>query len=130
MKKILKLSLLILFLSFVCCKSSQAINFEEAYNNADRTPMIVLVYADWAEEYQRALQSFRSIQSDFVGDYNFVELDIAKPEAKFFNTKYHIYPNAPYALLFKDGGRSSRYIPRDCVLDSACITNKLKLFLQ
>ena len=129
MKKVL-LSLLILVISLFVCKPSYALNFEEAYNEAHRTPMIVLVYSNWAENYDSAIQSFRGIQSNFTGDCNFVELDIATPDAKFFNTKYHIYPNLPYALLFKDGGKSSRYIPRECVVDGACITNKLKLFIQ
>ena len=60
--------------------------------------------------------------------YNFVYLDIASEDTKLFNQKYHIYPNLPYVLLFKDRGRISRYLQKNCINDEACFTEKLNFF--
>ena len=47
---------------------------------------------------------------------------------KEFNKKFHIYPNLPYVLLFKDGGRVSRYLQQTCILDDACFSERLNMF--
>ena len=129
MKNLLKL-IITLFSFFVLTTSTNAITFEEGLNQSYKTPMVVLVYAQWADNYPAFLQQYQNIQSEFLGKYNFVELDIASQDAKFFNSKYHIYPNLPYVLMYKDGGKISRYIQKSCLQDNACITSRLNSFLQ
>ena len=128
MRKLLNL-ILVLFIAIFCCKSD-AMTFEEAHKLSDKTPMIVLVYAQWADGYQTYLTTFKSLKATYLNQYNFVELDIASKDAKFFNTQNHIYPNLPYVLMFKEGGRITRFIPRDCAKEYSCLDNKLKSFLQ
>lgn len=129
MKKIFNI-LVILFLLFLSIDKSQAMTFEEAYNQTSKTPMVVLIYADWAVGYENILAQYKKIQPQFAGVYNFTELNIASQDAKFFNSKFHIYPNLPYVLMFRDNGKVSRYIQRSCAADSACISSKLKSFIQ
>ena len=91
-------------------------------------PMAVLIYADWADNVQAIVTAFQ-LQSQQVGDkYNFVTLNIADKAAKEFNARYHIYPNLPYVLLFKNNGKISRYVQKDCVLNSSCFAEKIKNF--
>ena len=125
MKKILLLSLLLLF----SMTNVKAISFEDAYNQSGKTPLAVFIYAEWAEGYQQMQQIISATALKFQDKYNFVDLNIASPDAKFFNTKYHIYPNLPYVLLFKENGRLSRYVNRECVSDQACLETRLKQFM-
>ena len=122
-------------LCFICCLFFQALkvealNFEEGLSQSSKVPMVALIYANWADGYQSILQKYNSIQPEFLGQYNFVELDIASKDAKFFNTMYHIYPNLPYVLVLRDGGKVSRYIPKSCLEDESCMKSKLKSFIQ
>ena len=110
--------------------SSKAMTFDEAYSDVSRTPMVVLLYADWADGAQNCIQQYRTVQAELSEQFNFTELNITKPEAKSFNEKYHIYPKLPYVLMFRDGGKISRYIPRDCANSASCISSKLKSFIQ
>ena len=126
MKKLLNLFFILLI--FTCLKT-YALNFEEAYNQSNSKPMVVLIYAQWADNYATYLQSFNLAKTEMENTYNFVELDIASQDAKIFNEKYHIYPNLPYILMFREGGKISRYIQKDCALDSKCIISKLKSFI-
>jgi hypothetical protein len=128
MKKILNLLLIFLFIIFTCIKS-EALNFEEAFNQSSSKPMVALIYAQWADDYSNYLQAFNLTKTQMGDKYNFVELDIASEDTKFFNEKFHIYPNLPYILMFRDGGKVSRYIQKDCALDSQCIVTKLKSFI-
>lgn len=129
MKKMLNL-ILVLFFLFLSIDSSKAMTFDEAYSNVNRTPMVVLIYADWADGAQNCIQQYRAVQSQFANQFNFSELNIAKPEAKSFTEKYHIYPKLPYILMFRDGGKVSRYISRDCANSASCISSKLRSFIQ
>ncbi len=129
MKKILNILLILTIILGVEAKVF-ALNFEEAFAQADKKPMVVLVYAQWAEDYQSSLQQYQTIKKDFSNKFNFVELDIATKEAKAFNDKFHIYPKLPYVLMFRDGGKVSRYIPRDCTTSASCMSSKLKSFIQ
>lgn len=129
MKKILGL-ILILIISLLSANKINAMTFEEAYSQAYSTPMVVLVYAQWADNYQNYLQQFRTVQGEFGKTFNFVEMNIASKDTKAFNEKYHIYPKLPYVLMYRDGGKVSRYIPRDCASSASCITSKLKTFIQ
>ena len=121
------LSVFVLMLLFVM--TANALTFEEAFSQTDKKPMVAIIYAQWAEDYQTFLNSFRDVQEDFADTYNFTELDIATKDAKFFNDKFHIYPHLPYVLMFRDNGKVSRYIPKDCAKDASCMRTKLKSFV-
>ena len=129
MKKILT-CLFVSVLIFAGISQVKAMTFEDGYAVCDKKPVLVLLYANWADNYQNYINAFRGMQSQFGDVYNFVELDIAKPDAKFFNSKYHIYPNLPYVLMFRDGGKISRYVQRDCVIDDSCFSSRIKSFIQ
>lgn len=126
MKKFL--TLLAVFLLMITTKAN-AMTFEEAFAQTSSKPMLVLIYADWADQYLTYIQAFNATQSEFGNSYNYVTLNVASPDMKAFNAKYHIYPNLPYVLMFRDGGKVSRYIPKNCILDQSCIVPKLKSFI-
>ena len=115
---------------FLSILQVKALSFEEAFSQVSRTPMVVLIYADWANGYESSIAQFRIAKNALSNNFNFVELDITKKEARAFNEKFHIYPKLPYILMFRDGGKVSRYIPRDCAQSSACVISKLKSFIQ
>ncbi len=121
---------IIITMLFITTTSTKALNFEEAFNQTSRTPMVMLIYANWADGYENCIVQFRTTQRALGNKFNFVELDIANKDAKAFNRRFHIYPNLPYILMFRDGGKVSRYIPQDCANSSACVIPKLKSFIQ
>ncbi len=127
--KILK-TLLLSFLFLFSVANVHSMTFEEAYNQSTTKPMLMLVYAQWADGCENCLTQFRSLMPEFGESFNFVELDIASKDAKSFNEKYHIYPKLPYILMYRDGGKVSRYIPRDCASSSSCVIPKVKSFIQ
>ena len=127
MKKLL--SFLFLFVLLIACSlKAKALTFEEAYN--DQKPMLILVYAEWADNYSSYLNTFNALEGAYGDKFNFVALDIAKADAKAFNARYHIYPNLPYMLMFRDNGKVSRYIQRDCILNESCVNSRLKSFIH
>ena len=125
MKKFL-LSLLVLLTIAAGTHSAKAISYSDAIS--DSKPMALLVYASWADKLDEVTQKFQNIQTQYAQTYNFVMLDIASQDTKEFNKKFHIYPNLPYVLLFKDGGRVSRYLQQTCILDDACFSERLNMF--
>ena len=129
MKKV-GIALLLLMLSGFCLSKTDAMTFEEGFSQAK--PMALLVYADWADDAQKAFQAFTQLGQNpaYAGKYNFITMDIASKDAKAFNQIYHIYPGLPYVLLFKDRGRVSRYLKKDCILDNSCFADKLGLFVN
>ena len=129
MKKLLNI-LLILIIFVATAVKAQALNFESAFKEVGNKPMVVLIYAQWADNYQNYVQQFRLSKLSFGNKFNFVELDLASKDAKAYCERYHIYPKLPYIIMYRDGGKVSRYIPRDCASSSACITSKLKSFVQ
>ena len=126
MKKFINLFFAIILSTTIL--SASAITFEEAYQQTK--PVAVVIYADWADGYDSVLQAFDSANAQFESKYNFVKLNIADKDTAFFNKKYHIYPNLPYVLLFKDRGRISRYLTKDCVLDKSCFSDRLNMFVN
>lgn len=126
MKKFL--TLFVIGLLFLTTRAD-AMKFEEAYAQSSSKPMLMLIYADWVDNSQSYIQAFNSLQTEFGETYNFVELNIASSDTKAFNARYHIYPNLPYILMFRDGGKVSRYIPKNCILDESCLLPKLKSFI-
>jgi len=118
----------ILLLIFGLTLKAKAMSFEQAINN--KKPSVVLVYADWADDAVAVKGQFKGLEAEYSKKYNFVELNIANPETKVFNKTYHIYPNLPYILLFKDKAKTTRAIAKDCVLDGECIKEKLNVFAK
>lgn len=125
MKKVLTF-LFLLTVILVNTSKANAISYEEA--SKDSKPMALLVYASWANDVDKAKQTFSTLAQTYSNKYNFVALDIASSDTKLFNEKFHIYPNLPYVLLFKDKGKVSRYLQKDCAIDSSCFTQKLDMF--
>lgn len=126
MRKIVLSFLFLSILFFMNIKEAGAATFGEAIS--EKQPVAVLIYADWADDAQQVLQSFKTAELQYGGKYNFVTLNIALPETKEFNKSYHIYPNLPYVLFFKDKGKVSRYLTKDCVMNQSCFKEKLKSF--
>ena len=127
MKKFLSL-LFLLTVMLMSPLSAYALKYEEAINQSK--PMAILVYAPWADNQQTCMQAFKAMEQQYAAQYNFVLINIATADAKAFNKTYHIYPNLPYVLLFKDRGKISRYLKADCVMNNTCFTDKLNLFIN
>lgn len=127
MKKFLSL-LFLLAVMLMSPLSAHALKYEEAISQSK--PMAILVYAPWADNQQACMQAFKAMEQQYGAQYNFVLLNIATADAKAFNKTYHIYPNLPYVLLFRDRGKISRYLKSDCVMNNSCFTDKLNLFIN
>lgn len=127
MKKLLSLLVLLTILCFNQ-QQSKALTYKEATESSK--PMALLIYADWVENIAKIKQSFSEMENKYGKTYNFVMLNIASEDTKYFNEKYHIYPNLPYVLLFKDRGKISRYLQKNCVEDAACFSEKLDFFVN
>jgi len=127
MKKFLLLLTCFLLLTNL---QSQAMTFEQAYNEMYSKPAMVIVYADWADNYQAYLNNFRKLKSVFGNRYNYVELDIASKDAKFYNSRYPINTNLPYVYIYSCGGKKARFINRQCASDTSCMVSKIKYTMQ
>ncbi len=121
-----KLFISLLLLLTVSTGIVKALTYEQALS--DSKPMALLIYANWADNLANVNSVFNNMEQNYSDKYNFVKLDIASNDAKVFNKRYHIYPNLPYVLLFKDGGKVSRYLQYNCIIDSACFSEKLNMF--
>lgn len=125
-----KLSLiLILFMTFFTAQMSFAMTFEEVYKASENKPALIVIYADWAEGYKDTLSVFKQIQQKVGKKYNYAELNIATKDAKAFNDRYDIYTNLPYMMLIKSGGKITRYLPKTCANDKACVLTKMENFV-
>ncbi len=125
MKKFLSFLFLLTVILF-SANQANSMSYEEASN--DSKPMALLIYASWADDIDKVKQTFDTLAQRYDKKYNFVTLDIASSDTKVFNKKYHIYPNLPYVLLFKDRGKISRYLQKDCAIDNSCFAQKLDMF--
>ena len=124
------LNLLFAFvLTITCSLKANSMDFEEAFRQVDKKPMLVLIYADWVDNSKSYVKEFRELEKEFGNTYNFVELDIASKDMKYFNSMYYLYPNLPYLLMFRNAGKISRYIDRNCILDPACSIPKIRSFI-
>lgn len=130
MKKFLSILFLISMLFAAGVKAADQLTFDEAFEQSSSKPMLVLIYAQWADNYQTCVTNFLGLRNEFGDQFNYVYLNIASSDTKSFNSKYHIYPNVPYVLMFRDKGKVSRYIPRDCVTDNSCMISKIRTFLR
>ena len=130
MKKILSFVFLLLCFICFCTKVDAAMKFKDAFEQSNSKPMLMIVYATWADNYQTYLEKFRSLEKEFGNTFNYVELDIASPDTKEFNVRYHVYPNLPYILMFRNNGKISRYIQRNCAISESCMIPRIKSFIQ
>ena len=128
MKKVLSGLLFGLLLLFSSVNKTNSMTFEEGIKQSK--PMALYLYAGWADNADKGMLAFNNMAQKYSNTYNFITLNIASQEAKAFNKMYHIYPNLPYVLLFRDGVRFSRYLKMDCVLDSSCFSGKLDVFVN
>ena len=123
-------SILFSVVSFIALSAGMvsAMSFDEAMSQ--NKPMAALIYADWADNAQTINSTYDAIGQQYASKYNFTKVNICTAEAKGFNQKYHIYPKLPYVLLFKDNGKVSRYLTKDCVMDSSCFKERLDFFVN
>lgn len=113
---------------FIFMPKANAMTFQEAM--AQDKPVALLVYANWADGVNEMRQQFNNMSQTFGDRYNFVTLDIASQDTKYFNSMYHIYPNLPYVLFFKNNGKITRYLQKQCIMDTACFKERLEFFLN
>ena len=104
---------IVVFLLFFTAQSANAMTFEQAFAELDSKPAVVLIYAQWADAYQSYLAQFKALQPKFKNYYNFVELDVASKDMKAFNTRYNIYQNLPYIMVYRNRGKMTKYIPNN-----------------
>ena len=97
---------------------------------AQKKTMAVYLYADWADNAQQGLQIFKQMEQKYSKKYAFVTLNIADADARSFNKTYSIYPNLPYVMLFRDGVRFSRFLNKDCIMNTSCFAEKLDSFVN
>ena len=128
MKKLL-IILTVLILMFSVCKKSNAATYQEAINKSNSTPAMVLVYANWADNYQKCINNIEQVKKYFGDKYNYVVLDIATDETKAFNKTNSIYTNLPYILLMRANGKVQRYLDNNCSQDAHCIIEKGRMFI-
>ena len=103
-------------------------SYTDAVNSSK--PAVVMIYADWADDVQDIEKIFQKMDQKYVNKLNFVMLNIADKETKEFNKKFYIYPNLPYILLLRDGGKVSRYLKKDCAMSRSCMEEKIKFFIN
>lgn len=108
--------------------SANILTFEEAVNK--QKPAAVLVYSDWADDKEAVFNVFDEYQLNYAKKYNFIKMNIASEDAKTFNKTFYIYPNLPYIILFKDKGKTSRYVTKECILRNSCIQDKFDFFIN
>ena len=127
MRKLLS-AFLVVFILFFNCLISEAAELQKAIDNVSRKPAIILLYADWAPGYTTAIKNFRLAKRELKDKYNFVELNIADPEARYFNSRYYILTGLPYIFMIRGNGRVTKQIRSDCLSTKSCIVDRLKTF--
>ena len=129
MYKYLSSLFLLICVSFFGINSVNAsMTYEEALSQSK--PIAILVYANWADDADKAISAFNMLEQNYSEKFNFVPLNIADASTKPFNNVYHIYPKLPYMLLFRDKGKFSRYLQKDCLLNTSCVTEKMNFFVN
>ena len=112
----------------VFAATQTTMTFEEGIKQSKA--MALYLYADWADGAEQGKTAFNQMKSRYSDKYNFITLNIADKDAKAFNKMYHIYPNLPYVLLFRDGTRFSRFINMECLNSPSCFSGKLDVFVN
>lgn len=107
--------------------SASNFTFEQGMNS--KKPMVVLLYAPWSDGTVTANKNMIALKKAYGAKANFISLNIAAAETKAYNKLLPIQPNLPNIMMFKDKAKISRFIPKDCVLDYACVSKKAGSFL-
>ncbi len=134
MKKVLTILVLLIFFAGISIaapignNSSTGISFKDGLNN--KKPMLVFIYAPWSDNSEQLIANMNSLKKVYGNSVNVVSLDIAKPETKDYNDISPIQPQLPHVMMFKDKAKISRYIPKDCALDYACISKRARVFIH
>lgn len=123
-----KYCILVFALILVFCNvlKANAAKYEEIMKQSK--PCAILVYADWADDLKPVMDAMGNVERNFIKKYNFAGINICNKEAKNFNKTNYIYSDVPYLLLYKERGRISRLVTKDCIVNTSCIKDKLELF--
>lgn len=121
---------IIVSIMFMGLIKTEAASFQEGYAQLDKKPMVLLIYAEWVNNHAAYTGAIDKLQKEHGNKYNFVKLNIAHNDAAAFNEKFSFGSKLPYVIMFRGGGKSSRYVSGPCTLDYSCINTKLKMFLQ
>ncbi len=124
MKKIVAIVAILM----LALQANAAMSYKDAIAQNDRKPMAVLVYANWAQNYDYTLTMYRKMQSSLGNLYNYVELDLASAEAKDYTEDFAIMPKLPYIMLYRGKGKFQRLLDRNCATDLNCAIPKMKSF--
>ncbi len=127
MKKII-ITLLVLLSITLTTQVTKAMSYADAIKS--NKPMALLIYATWADDASNVMGKFKAQEAKYGDLYNFVLLDIASEDTKEYNKKYQIYSNLPYVILYRDNGKISRYLQKNCILEDSCFTEKLDFFIR
>lgn len=126
----MKKLLIIFALLLLAVRVNAAITYSEAYQANDTKPMAVLIYADWADNYQAVLAQFRTMEAQMGNLYNFVEMDIASKDAKAYTEQNSILTKLPYIMLYRGKCKFARFIERSCASSADCTIPKMKTFIR
>ena len=129
MKKFFNVLIILSILVFASEKVC-SIQFNDGIAQSSQKPFMVLLYANWANDYDQYLGVFRTTQSLLANRFNYLELNVSDEDMAFFNQKYVLYQNVPYILMFRSNGKISSYIDNNCAKDTACIIDKAKRFIR
>lgn len=127
MKKLFA-TLFTLLLISVSTAKAEYMSFQDGMANSK--PFALLVYANWADDIGQVADQFEKKHDEYLEKFNFGVLDIASQDTKEFNKKFTINTNLPYVILFKDNGKITRYLQKDCILDDSCFDQRLKFFVN
>ena len=126
----MKKLLIILGVFLLALKADAAMSFSDAFDENNTKPMAVLVYADWMNDYENYLATFRGLEREFGNTYNFVEVNIASEDAKDYLERSTILVKPPYIMLYRGKCKFARVIERDFANDSGNISQKMKTFIR
>ena len=127
MKKVLML-FIVMLLSLAAVKAGSSVTFEDGIK--ENTPLMVLITAPWVDNASEIQSTFIELAESNTNHYNYSIVDISNASAKEFNKSFMIHMNLPYVMLFKDQGKISRLVNRDCIETSSCFSDKIKFFLK
>lgn len=95
-----------------------------------KRPMIVLLYAPWSVNNTTATKNFAALRKNYGSKASFVALDFASEDAKAYNDYFILQPRLPQVMMFKNASKMSVFVPRDCLLDYACVSKKVNSFVN
>lgn len=134
MRKILSLLVLLIFFAGISIaapiskNSSNSISFKDGFNS--KKPMLVFIFAPWSDNSEQLTQNINSLKKTYGNSVNIVSLDISDSQTKDYNDILPIQPKLPHMMMFKDKAKISRYVPKECVIDYACLSKRVNAFVR